>query len=797
VNQHALRVIELDQVLDVVAAGAISEVGAERIRALTPSSDREWIEREHARIAAMRAVRSSDDAWRPERVPDIRPAIARLRITGLAWSAPELLQALHVLRGSRRTRDALSNDKLPAAGRAMLAPLVQRLVVEKQLEAALAKVVNDDGQVRDEASPELRRIRRELRASEGELVRLLERALERLDPQHRVPDMSVTMRNGRFVIPVRRDGGARLGGIVHDASASGATLFVEPPAAVEFGNRMRELEAEERDEVDRILRETTELVRPHRDAIADTGDALAELDALHARAAYADVHASVSPAFVNPGDAWGVAHGRHPLLLTQNREVVPFDLDMAAGERTIVISGPNTGGKTVLLKAVALTCAMAQSGLPPACGGGSRLPIFDDYFADIGDEQSIEASLSTFSAHVRNLAEIVRKATPQSLVLIDELGSGTDPLEGAALGWAILEELTQRGTTTLATSHLGALKELPTQVSGVVNASLHFDAERMMPTYRFVKGIPGRSFGISIARRLELPEHVVARAEERVPSSEREVAALAERLEEQQAELRRREEELNALLEDARGRVQDAVKRERNVREREREVERRSRQEARTYLLNARAEIERTVRDLKRAGAEELDEKARDARRHAEDLAKRQGDILEQLDVEESKAQRRRDAQRLRSGDLPQIGDTVRAEKLDGKSGRVVDVRGSEAVVAFGSVKMTLPVTQLERVDASEIEKAVAWHADLPEPHVRSEVDVRGMRVDEVDSAVLQALDDAIRADLPALRIIHGKGTGALRARVTEMLAKDTRVRQFRLGAWNEGGAGVTVAELG
>ncbi len=782
--------------LDEVAARASSELGAAHVRALLPVTDLVWIEREHARIAAIRSMREAEPPWRPEPVPDLRGPLDRLRITGASWHAADLLGARQLLRSARRTREALSDEKRPAAARAMLAAFADRLVTDKAVEAAIDRAIADDATVKDEASPALRRLRRELRASEGELIKLLEKHLARLDESIRVPDMSITVRNGRYVIPVRREGRGSVSGIVHDASATGATLFIEPPAAVEFGNRIRELEAEEREEVDRVLAELTDLVRPLAGGLASSLEALAELDSLHARAAYAEALECAAPSFGAPVDGWSIRDGRHPLLLARGVEVVPFELELGAAERTIVVSGPNTGGKTVLLKAVGLLSAMGQAGLPPTLGRGSRLAIFDDYFADIGDEQSIEASLSTFSAHLRNLAEILASATAASLVLVDELGSGTDPLEGASLGWAILEALTVRGTTTLATSHLGALKELATQVPAVVNASLQFDAERLAPTYRFVKGVPGRSYGISIARKLQLPESVVARAEERVPTTERDIAALLERLEQQQSELRERDEHLHVLLEDAKKRIQDVVKRERNVREREREVERQSRQEARKYLLNARAEIDRTLRDLKKAGADELEEKARAARKQAESLAARQADVLEQIDAEEEKAKKQAAGERRPDAERPTAGDFVRVETLGGRTGRLLEVRDGDGLVAVGSMKLTVPLTTLSRMDAGEVQKAVSWHGDLPEPVVRTEVDVRGMRADEMDAIVLQALDDAIRADLPSLRIIHGKGTGALRERVAEMLRKDTRVRQFRLGAWNEGGAGVTVAEL-
>jgi len=483
-------------------------------------------------------------------------------------------------------------------------------------------------------------------------------------------------------------------------------------------------------------------------------------------------------------------------LLTSGVKAVPFDLAMDATERTLVVSGPNTGGKTVLLKAVGLLSAMAQSGIPPTAAPGSTFAVFDDYFADIGDEQSIEASLSTFSAHLRNLAEILVSATASSLVLIDELGSGTDPLEGAALGWAILESLTARGTSTLASSHLGALKDLATQVPGVVNGSLQFDEERIAPTYRFTKGVPGRSYGISIARRLRLPEEVVARAEERVPRAEREASGLLQRLEEQRALMAQRETELAEQLDDAKRRNQRISAREDSVRERERELERQSRQEARTYLLNARAEIERTVRELRKSSSDDVADNARLARQQAEHLAGKHAEALDQLDAEErvAHAKSRRTKSKGVTGVV--VGDFALVATLGDKRGRVLELRGTDALVAVGSMKVTVPITSLTKDESEAAVAAVAIRGDVPDAEARGEVDLRGLRVDEMEPLLFRAIDDAIRAELPALRIIHGKGTGALRDRVTEMLKKDTRIKQFRLGGWNEGGSGVTMADL-
>jgi DNA mismatch repair protein MutS2 len=417
--------------------------------------------------------------------------------------------------------------------------------------------------------------------------------------------------------------------------------------------------------------------------------------------------------------------------------------------------------------------------------------------ADIGDEQSIEASLSTFSAHLKNLTEILRLATGDSLVLVDELGSGTDPQEGAALGWAILEELTARGTTTLASTHLGQLKELASQVPGVVNASLQFDAVQLAPTYRLIKGVPGRSYGISIARRLNMPASIVQRAEERLPQGERDMAALIERLERKEEELAARERDAQAILEDARERIAGVARRETNVRERERTVEKQSRQEARKYVLEARAEIERTIKELKRRGAGAadavVDEIGRDARRRAEDLAARQGNVLDRIDAEERAVERKRATPRTGPAGPVAVDDTVEVGTLGGKIGRVMDVRGKDAVVAVGSMKLTVPLKTLRRTDRP-VEAAVSYIGDAPEVEAKTEINLLGLRADEAENEVLQAIDSAIRADLKSLRIIHGKGTGALRQIVDEMLRKDTRVREFRMGAWNEGGAGVTIA---
>jgi DNA mismatch repair protein MutS2 len=801
-NAHALRVIEFPAALELVAGRASSALGAERLREFSPHAERPGLDLEHSRVTAVRSLVEGEARWHPQAIPDVRPALARLRVEGASLSALDLLAILGILRSSRLTLEALKREDIPAVSRALLAPELQSLIASPANEKKIAGAIDDDGNMRDEASPQLRRIRRELRGSQGELVKLLERIVAKLESHHQVPDMSVTVRNGRFVIPVRREARSTVGGIVHDTSSTGGTLFVEPPAAVEAGNRIRELEVEEIREIDRILAELTEELRPSRDEVAATLDALIELDTLYARARFG-IEFECGTIEVGPAsDGFAIVNGRHPLLLAQGIPVVPFDLTLEPAERTLLISGPNTGGKTVLLKSLGLFAAMAQSGIPIPVGKGSRLAIFDEVFADVGDEQSISSSLSTFSAHVRNLAEVLRFATGESLVLIDELGSGTDPVEGAALGGAILESLTRRGSLSVATTHLGALKDLAAEVPGVVNASLQFDSVALAPTYRLIKGIPGRSYGLSIARRLQLPEEVLDRADARLPTGERDVNALLAELEARQQRLTETEKEVATIGEDVRRRAKRIADRERDVKERERNAERDARKEARRVLLDARDEVETTIRELRQNAADAAEEAAREARRKVEQLAADEADAISALDQAAAADASGGDGRQYESAGSSGVvteGDFVSVLSMGGRTARLMEIRGEDAIVAMGSVKLTVPRSSLQRAPAPESGERVqiAIRGDAPELHASSEIDLRGMRAAEVEDLVMRSVDSAVRADLKTLRIIHGKGTGALRERVAEMLRKESRVSSFRLGAWNEGGAGVTVVELG
>ncbi len=600
--ETALAAIEFPAALDWVSQYAVTAQGANAVRALRPSTDALHIQIELARVDALR--RRLDDGDDVEPIPFGEPetALGRLGLDGAVLEGHELVAVARLLEAAR-----LTGTKLRRAAKVepVLAPLAPA-PLPTEPERELTRALDPDGRLKDEASRDLLRLRRELVGAREELVALLERLLASVDARHRTGDAAVTVRGGRYVIPVRRDARARLGGIVHDESATHATLFVEPGEAIEGNNRLRALEAEEAREVQRILRALTELLRPLGDALEANRAMVIGTDSLHARARVARAHRAAVPEVAAPGVPLALRGATHPLLFappTSHDSVpVPFDFVLEADERAVIVSGPNTGGKTVLLKGVGLAVALVQSGVLPPLSAGSVIPVFGALFADIGDRQSIRESLSTFSAHVRALREVLTSAGLGSLVLLDELGTGTDPTEGAALAAATLVALTRRGATTLATTHLGALKELATTTPGVVNASLQFDAATLAPTYRFVKGVPGRSYGLVIAGRLGVDADVLAAAEARVGDDERRLDAMLAAAESRDQELARRDEALRARdvdLDSLAARLdaaaRDLAAREDAVRQAGKDLERKKKAAARDVLLEARAEVERAI----------------------------------------------------------------------------------------------------------------------------------------------------------------------------------------------------------
>jgi DNA mismatch repair protein MutS2 len=794
-NPHALTVLEFHEVLERVSASALSPLGRERIRTLRPGGHPSGVQEELSRVEEMAAFLGEHRDWVPPEIPDARDALSRLSLEGAVLEPAELYALGSLLAGGGDLDEGLAKvrEELPGLGF-----LRDGLYKDRGLEKAIRKVVDAEGTILDTASKELGRLRTNLRRAHTKIVQALEKYLKTLPERIVLADASVTIREGRYVIPVRREGKGEVAGSVLDESATGATLFVEPPLAQQLMNELKGMERDEAREIHRVLREKTSALRPHLLLLEASQESLVVFDSLYARARAAMAWEGRAPVFLRPGsEALRVLGGRHPLLLARGEgTVVPFDLVLEPGERAVVVSGPNTGGKSVLLKALGLIAALSQSGVIPPVGQGTRLPFFTNIFADIGDEQSIAESLSTFSAHLSNLKQIVMEADSGSLVLIDEMGTGTDPQEGAALSRAIIEALVRRGALTVVTSHLGALKRLDGPGTGVVNASLQFDPDRIEPTYQLLKGRPGRSYGLAIARRLGFSSDLLDQAEGHLPRDEA-------RMEDLLSTLERREKEASTLVdslsrEKARAdRLGEELRaREAELRNREETAESRAREEARRLLLGARKEVEAAIRDVRAAAAEEavgsdsVDEAVRQARRRVEEAARSHL-------ASETASPGTHPARDFEPGDRVALAGS-------GAEGSVVEVRDDRVVVETAGVRLQVPAGELRykglaqdaplREGGNPAAAASSWQG--PDAEAEAEVDLRGMRVAEVDLALDRSVDQAVLGGLGELRVIHGKGTGALRERVAELLARDPRVMDFRIGLPSEGGAGVTVVKL-
>ena len=786
-GRHALDVLGFADALSLVASHAGSPLGRQAILERRPETDLDRIATQTTRVREVMDLLQAEVGWRSPAVPDARAALRSVAAEGSVLAPADLAVVSRLLA---EVGDAAG--QLHASGEALsLAPLRADLRPDEPLRARIDAAIDDGGEVKDRASKELSRLRRELENAHTRIVRELERFASGLPDRVRVPDASVSVRDGRYVIAVRREGRGLVGGLVHDESASGGTLFVEPPVGVELMNRLRELERAERREVRRILAELSDAVRPGVAGLRASLRALTELDSLAGRARFALAVGASPPSLAGPdGPRMRIVGGGHPSLFAEGRRPVPFDLELGADERTLVVTGPNTGGKTVLLKAIGLIAALHQSGVVPPVAGGTVLPVFDGFFADIGDEQSIEASLSTFSAHLRNLRRILRHARPGSLVLVDELGNGTDPAEGAALARAILEMLTRSGATTVATTHLGALKRLAGEEGGVVNAAMQFDGERLEPTYRLVKGVPGRSYGLAIARRQDFPAAIVDRADELLPDAEREAERLLAELEVATRDAVADRREAEALLARSRERRAELQERELAVDARERHAEAAAAERARALLLDARAEVDAAIAEVRSAGAARIADAAASARARVEAAARDHARRAAETPQAPAPAPA--------GDDEPGAGSTVRVRST-GASGTLVELRDGSAVVVVRGVRLRLPAQDVEAAPDAAPTRARAPAPASPPPTVdaSSEVDLRGLRADEVAARLHPALDAAVVADLTSLRVIHGKGQGVLRDVVRELLSADRRVASIRSGGMGEGGTGVTVAEFG
>lgn len=775
------RGLDWEQVLELLAREASTPMGRERALAVEPWTDPASIRRalEETRHARHALLRVGTPAWGG--IPDLRASLARAERPGSTLHGPELAAFIPFLEATGRLR---------AYGRqiASVAPaLARRFSALSDLPALrerLARSLTDEGTLKDEASPELRALRHRIRELRRQIVKQLETFFSRPDADTIFQDRFLTLRHGRYVLPVRAEARGRVRGLVHDRSQSGATVFVEPESAVEANNELAEALRAEEAESARILGALTAEVRAHLEKLRTTLEEIGALDLIMARALLGERMEATEPD-LDPGRTVALCEARHPLLLARSWKepsspVIPIDLHLSGDRPLLVVTGPNAGGKTVALKCLGLCALMARAGLHLPVREGSRLPVFSQLFAVVGDEQSVTENLSTFSAFVGQVKTILEAADKGALVLLDELGAGTDPEEGAALARAILEELEARGALVMATTHLDPLKAFAATHPGAQNASVEFDAERLTPTFRLLYGRPGQSYALTIGARLGLPEAVIERAQAHRSADAARLQALLARLDtqaresaERVAELERERSRTASLL----ARAEEELAR---ARARADEMQTRAKAEAASLL----AEIRRAVNEeWERLKADER------SRRSLEASRKRLAELSARLVTPEPPT----------DGAIPQVGDVVEVAHL-GLRGDVIATAGATATVQAGGVTVRVPIQAL-RVQSSAGRRRAGSPAERRITHpeksaVPVELHLLGKTTEEAQEIVEKYLDNAFLGGLPQVRLVHGKGTGALRKAIHELLAIHPLVERFRPGEPSEGGGGATVVEL-
>jgi len=794
--EQAIKTLEFDKVLQQLAAAAQTDGAREKALRITPQTALHRIEKLLRQTTDARALMEIKGTPSFGAVVDITPMLDRAE-KGASLSPAELLKVANVLRISRLLLDYIHTDKKLDTS---IDEIFERLTANRFLEEKITRAIITEDLIADEASAALADIRRKIRNANSRIKENLQKYTTGQTFSKYLQENIVTMRGGRYVVPVKAEYRNEIKGLVHDTSASGATIFVEPLSVVEANNELRFLESQEAKEIEKILAELSAAVAETADALSLNYRNITEIAFVFAKAELSFRMNAAQPKLNDKGIV-DLKHARHPLL--DPKSVVPIDIRLGDDFDTLIITGPNTGGKTVSLKTIGLFALMAQSGLHIPVSGLSTICVFDKVFADIGDEQSIEQSLSTFSSHMVNIVSILREITKSSLVLFDELGAGTDPIEGAALATAILEHTRSIGARCAATTHYAELKAFALDTDGICNACCEFDVNTLRPTYRLIIGTPGKSNAFAISSKLGLPDEIVNRANALVSSDNKRFENVIEQLEINRMEMERsakKTEQMRREYEEMKRGAEEQIRRDRAAAEKELE---KARAQAANILASAKASSEyifSQIEDLqKKKESRRLAEELEDARRRIRINLKESDAFIDPIIKQE-----------VSDYTLPRplkVGDRVILINLD-MQGTVTAIADKDGMVAVqaGIIKTKVRENELMLVDG----KTVSVQENSKKPKMasqksvraavirefRAELDLRGEYSDDAWFKTDKYLDDAAIAGIKSVTLIHGKGTGALRKVLWEKLKKDSRVKSFRAGAYGEGDYGVTVVDL-
>ncbi len=788
-NQTVFKTLAYKKITHMLADMATSAMGKELASQLVPSNEFDEVSQRLSLTAeAADILISSEPPFGG--IHDIRALLKKTRL-GLVIEVHMLLDVLNTMYAMRNIKKFFKELETPAP---QFSEWAKSIEILGQLEREIDNIVDEHGSMRDSASVELMRIRREIKSSQRRIKSSLDSILKNSDYQKYFQDNIVTIRDDRYVIPIKQEYRQHFPGVVHDQSSSGSTLFIEPMAIVDLNNDIKQLAVDEKREIERILRVISEKLGKNAEILLSNCEIMAQIDFAFAKAKLARAMHAVRPELNDKGII-KLFQARHPLI--DKDKVVPIDIKLGDGYRTLLITGPNTGGKTVSMKTLGLLVLMTQAGCFIPVLSGSEISVFGNVYADIGDEQSIEQSLSTFSAHMRNIVSILDSIEADDLLLLDEVGSGTDPEEGAALAMAILEKLMQIGATVVATTHYNELKTFAYSTAGIENASVEFDVKSLRPTYRLLIGTPGASNAFAISRRLGLSDTLILRAQQLIKADHAQFENVLNTLESEKLLY----EQKNADIAERQQRVE---KLEKQLAEMKQEMSRkkdqtlrRTKEQCAALLRRTRRESEEIIKELKAQFSDQGSRKRQetiDAARH-----RIQGRLanVSQPGADPNKPGQPVDIKTIAAGDI------VYVNKLRQK-GSVLAVNGKELSVQLGSLKMNVKAKDCSFVsrapkakqETSSAKKAGGFNLVAKVAQMHPEIDVRGMTIDEAEEVVGKYLDDAVIAGLPRVLIIHGKGTGALRKGLQEYLKHHRSVLSYTLGDMDEGGSGVTAVKL-
>ncbi|CUH96202.1 MutS2 protein [Propionispora sp. 2/2-37] len=787
-NDLALHILEYHKIIEQLACNTTSTMGRELAEALLPTGDMVQVEARLAETSEAREVMSLVPSVPLGGIRDIRHVIRRAEL-GAILEPADLLAVGSVLYASRRIKHFFYELTKPVP---ILAGLVEQIAVQRQLENTIENTVTEQGNIRDDASVELLRLRRAIRNTQASIKDKMDHILRSGEYQKFVQDSLITIRSDRYVIPIKQEYRQHFPGIVHDQSASGATVFIEPMAVVNLNNDIKQFTAAEKNEIERILATVSAQIGKESEAIIHNCQMLSQIDFAFAKARLSFAMEAQMPQ-INKQGYVHLQRARHPLIPSD--VVVPIDIRLGRDFNTLLITGPNTGGKTVALKTIGLFALMAQAGLFIPAASGSAISVFSNIFADIGDEQSIEQSLSTFSSHMTNIVKILQQASSRDLVLIDEIGAGTDPEEGAALAMAILEYLLQTGVKTVATTHYSELKTFAYSHNGIENASVEFDVETLRPTYRLLIGIPGSSNAFAISRRLGLSGTIISRAQELIEREHAELENVLNSLEEQKVTYSRRNEEIIKLERELKLKHAQVTQEYSDLMEKKSKMLRKAQQEAATLLRQTKREAEEVIAELKAQFAVK-DERERqlavtNARKRLQESGANLQDISEEPDHLPHLS-----PQQIRPG-LRVFVTTLK------QTGTILSAGSEELTVQLGIMKVNVPLAVCRLAEQKgEGERQCRKSSDgrkldvSQRREVARQIDIRGNTVEEAEMILGKYLDDAVVAGLTQVLVIHGKGTGALRKGIRAYLKQHYHVKDISIGEVTEGGDGATVVRL-